>query len=369
MVNNKRLPENEPNLLQFHWTSFVRPQLNHGIDMIEFAKTIETIDSHTEGNPTRVIVGGVTIPEGDTLWEKKRIFETKHDEIRQMLNYEPRGGGLMCSVLLMPPLVDEADFSIIIMEQEGYVPMCGHCAIGTATTVVAAGMVEVEEPYTKVVLHTLAGLVEARVKVIDGCVENVTITNVDSFILLHDQEINVEDLGEIKVDIGYGGDFYPIVDADAIGLQLNAKSEPAIVKIAQKVRASIKEQLDIQHPEIPEIDECYQVQFISSKTTNGGNIRNTVVAPPGAMDRSPCGTGTSLLTSRAVEKGLISVNDEYIVEGPLGTFFTGKIINKEERNGINFYRPQVTGRAFITGFNKLVMSPNDPFQAGYQVGV
>ena len=336
---------------------------------MQFTKTIETIDSHTEGNPTRVIVGGVEIPPGKTLWEIKDQLQTNHDGLRRLLNFEPRGGGLMCSVLLMPPLGAEADFAIIIMEQEGYVPMCGHCVIGTATTVVAQGLVDVVEPFTEVVFETLAGLVRTRVEVFNGEPVSVTLTNVESFIHLENQVLEVDGLGQVTLDIGYGGDFYPIVDADAIGLPLNASHEPEIVAIAQKIRAAVQRNLKIGHPENPQINECYQVQFISSKTENGGHIRNTVVAPPGAMDRSPCGTGTSLLTARAVSKNLIALGEEYIVEGPLGTFFKGKIVHSETRNGVTYYRPEVTGRAFITGYNKFVLSARDPFPEGFQVGV
>lgn len=336
---------------------------------MQFAKSIETIDSHTEGNPTRVIVGGVIVPPGKNLWEIKDHLKNDDDGLRRLLNFEPRGGGLMCSVLLMPPLGTDAHFSIIIMEQEGYVPMCGHCAIGTATTVVAQGMVNVIEPFTEVVFETLAGLVRTKVEVVNGEPVSVTFTNVDSFIHLENQILEVESLGQVSLDVGYGGDFYPIVDADAIGLPLNASHEPEIVAIAQKIRSAVQRGLKIVHPENPRINECYQVQFVSSKTENGGHIRNTVVAPPGAMDRSPCGTGTSLLTARAVSKNLIALGEEYIVEGPLGTFFKGRTVHSEIRNGVTYYRPEVTGRAFITGYNKFVLSARDPFPEGFQVGV
>lgn len=337
--------------------------------MLTFSKTIETIDSHTEGNPTRVIVAGVPIPEGETLWDKKCRMESEYDQIRKLVNFEPRGGGLMCSVLLMPPLIEQADFSILIMEQEGYVPMSGHCAIGTAMTVVSNGMVPMQEPITKVRLHTLAGLVEAQVRVENNEVIDVTITNVESFLLMQDQRLKVEGLGDLKIDLGYGGDFYPIINADQIDLILDAAHEREIVAVAKKIRSAVADQLSVQHPEKSEIDQCYQVQFISEKTTNGGDIRNTVVAPPGAMDRSPCGTGTSLLTARALAKGIVQIGNEYKVEGPLGTFFIGKAVSQETRKGINYVVPQFTGRAFITGFNKIVLSEHDPFPDGFQIGV
>ena len=336
---------------------------------LKFSKTIEAIDSHTEGNPTRVIVGGVDVPPGKTLWQRKQYLQEQADTLRQLLNFEPRGGGLMCSVLLMEPMVPDADFSIIIMEQEGYVPMCGHCVIGTATTIVAEQMVAVHEPITDVVLHTLAGLVKAQVHVVDGEPIAVTITNVESFLLMQDQAISVDGIGQIEIDLGYGGDFYPIVDADELGIELTAANEPVIVATAKKIRDAVQAQLTVAHPENPAIDSCYQVQFISNRTENAGHIRNTVVAPPGAMDRSPCGTGTSLLTTRAVLKGLIAMDEEYRVEGPLGTVFRGRIIASQVRDAVTYCTPQVTGRAFLTGYHKFVLSDRDPFPAGFQVGL
>lgn len=331
-------------------------------------RKIHTVDSHTEGNPTRVIVGGVPVPPGKTLYEKIAWLQNNDDALRRLLNFEPRGGGLMCSVLLMPPLQQpDAHFSIIIMEQDAYVPMCGHCAIGTATTIVAEGMIEVQEPITSVKLETPAGLVIADVSVSNGEPTSVTITNVESFLYKENIDIQTKRFGTLTIDIAYGGDFYPIIDADALGIPLEARNEAQILAAAIEIREAVMSQLDIQHPENPNINSCHQVQFIS-QSTHSGDIRNTVVAPPAAMDRSPCGTGTSALTAIAYTRNQLKLNNALKVEGPLGTFFCGKPIAAEKRKGIVFVRPQVTGRAFITGYHQFVLTPNDPFPTGFQVG-
>jgi proline racemase len=187
---------------------------------VKFRRLIQTIDSHTEGNSTRVIVGGVPVPPGRTLLERREWLWRNDDDLRRMLNFEPRGHGMMCSVLLMPPVNEGSDFSIIIMEQDEYVPMCGHCFIGTATTIVAGGMKPAVEPVTRLRIDTPAGLVEAEVEVKDGSIGAVSFLNVESF-LLHDRaKIEVPGLGPLTVSVAYGGDFYCFVDADALAWSL-----------------------------------------------------------------------------------------------------------------------------------------------------
>ena len=170
----------------------------------------------------------------------------------------------------MPALTAEADFAAIIMEQDAYPPMCGHCIIGTATTVVATGMVEVVEPTTEVSFDTPAGLVRCEVAVREGRPRAVTFTNVESFLLLRDAELDGS-LGRLAVDVAYGGDFCALVDADSLGIELNVANEAALTAAANEIRGAVESQLRVVHPERPEIDRCYMVQFTSHKTTTGGD--------------------------------------------------------------------------------------------------
>ena len=233
-----------------------------------FARMVQTIDSHTEGNSTRVIVGGVPVPPGKTLLERREALWRHDDGLRRMLNFEPRGHGMMCSVLLMPPIGD-ADFSIIIMEQDEYVPMCGHCLIGVATTIVATGMKAAVEPATRLRIETPAGLVEAEVEVAGGRVGAVGFVNVESFVLYDRVPVDVPDFGRLTVSIAYGGDFYCFVDADAIGVELGPHCEPQMLAVAEKVIPAVNEQLSIRHPKRPDINRCYQTLLTSAATTVG----------------------------------------------------------------------------------------------------
>ncbi len=330
-------------------------------------RTIRTVDSHTEGNPTRVIVGGVPVPPGADLQEKRAWLKNQDDGLRRMINFEPRGSGLMCSVLVLPPESDEADFATIIMEQDEYVPMCGHCIIGTAMTVVTQGMVKVTEPVTTVRFDTPAGLVTCDVEVEHGNVGAVSFENVESFLLKDRVSIKVEKFGDLVVDIAYGGDMYAFVDADSLGLELSLNNDGELIDAWLKIRAAVGEQIETVHPEDPLIDRCYQVLFTSEKMTTG-DYRQTILVPPGTLDRSPCGTGASARVALLYSRGEIGLNEARRFEGPLGTCFIGKAVKAEERGGMTYVTPRITGNAYITGYNQIVLDPNDPIPNGYRVG-
>lgn len=334
---------------------------------VPYRRLIHTIDSHTEGNSTRVITGGYPVPPGATLLDKRAWLWAHDDGLRRMLNFEPRGHGMMCSVLLLPPCVPEAAFSVIIMEQDEYVPMCGHCIIGTATTLVAAGLVPAEEPATALVLETPAGLVTCRVELQGGRIGPVSFTNVDSFLLHQAAPVELEGYGRLEVDIAYGGDFYAIVDADALDLRLTPDNDAALIGFAHRLIPAVAAQVRIRHPERPDIDRCYQT-LLTSRHTTTGDLKQTIVCPPGSLDRSPCGTGTSARVAAMVTRGELEVGRSRRFEGVLGTCFDGRALSSEERNGVLYVRPEVTGRAHITGFHQFVLDADDPLPEGFRIG-
>jgi proline racemase len=332
-----------------------------------YRRMIQTVDSHTEGNSTRVITGGYPVPPGRTLLERRAWLWRHDDGLRRMLNFEPRGHGMMCSVLLMPPVDERADFSVIIMEQDEYVPMCGHCMIGTAMTVVATGMVAASEPLTTVAIETPAGLVRCEVEVRGGRIGGVSFTNVESFLLHRDAEVEVEGLGEVRLDIAYGGDFYAIVDADPLGLRLSPDNDAALIAAAQRIIPAVSRQLDIRHPERPDINRCYQTLFTSA-ATGTGDLKQTIVCPPGSLDRSPCGTGTSARVAALYTRGDLRLHQPMRFAGVLGTCFVGEAVAEQERAGVLYVSPKVTGRAWITGFHQFVLDPEDPLPGGFRIG-
>ncbi len=330
-------------------------------------RSVRTVDSHTEGNPTRVIVGGIAVPPGKSLLERQQWLVENDDSLRRMLCFEPRGGGLMCSVLVMPPVSAKADFSVIIMEQDAYVPMSGHCIIGTATTVVETGMIEMVSPITTVRFDTLAGLVTCFVEVEEGRVSAVSFENVDSFLHQENVQIEVAGIGELTVDIAYGGDYYAIVDADEIGLTLAPDHDSEIIAASVVIREAVAEQLTVVHPEQAHINQCYQVQFTSGQVTSG-DYKQTIVSPPGAIDRSPCGTGTSARLAKLYTQDKLQIDESRRFAGILDTCFEGRVVRVSERNGFTFITPRVRGRAYITGYHHFVMAQDDPFPGGFRLG-
>jgi proline racemase len=332
-----------------------------------FRRMIQTVDSHTEGNSTRVITGGYPSPPGETLLDKRAWLWRHDDGLRRMLNFEPRGHGMMCSVLLLPPIDPAADFAAIIMEQDEYVPMCGHCMIGTAMTLVATGMAPAREPLTVVTIETPAGLVRCEVEVQAGRIGGVGFINVESFLLHRAAKVAVEGLGEIAVDIAYGGDFYAIVDADPLALRLAPDNDAALIAAAQRIIPAVNRQLAIRHPERPDINRCYQTLFTSAATT-AGDLKQTIVCPPGSLDRSPCGTGTAARVAALHARGALPLRRPVRFEGVLGTCFVGEAVAAQERAGVLYVTPKVTGRAWITGFHQFVLDPEDPLPDGFRIG-
>lgn len=334
---------------------------------VQFARSIRTVDSHTEGNPTRVIIGGTPTPPGRTLLDKRQWLMNNDDGLRRLLNFEPRGSGLMCSVLLLPAENKESDFAVVIMEQDEYVPMCGHCIIGAATTVVATGMVHKTEPVTTVRFDTPAGLVVCDVVVKGGQIGAVSFNNVESFVLLEREPLSLATLGEIAVDVAYGGDMYVFVDADVLEIDLSPHNDAQMIDASIEIRKAVAEQLETVHPERPDINTCYQVLFTSERRM-AGDYKQTIICPPGSLDRSPCGTGTSARVALLNKRGELDLHEKRKFEGVLGTCMGGEAVAAAERGGITYVTPRITGRAYITGFHHFVLDADDPLPNGYRIG-
>jgi proline racemase len=334
---------------------------------LSFKRMVHAVDSHTKGNPTRVVVGGVPVPPGATLAERTEWLKRNDDALRRLLNFEPRGNPMMCSVYVFPAIDPKADFSVVITEQDEYVPMSGHCIIGTATTVVATGMVPAREPETIVTFETLAGHVTCKVAVEGGRIGAVAFENVPSFLLLADVVVRREGRPDIAVDVAYGGCFYAIADADALGLELGPTNEAAIIAEARSLIQALNAQHRIAHPFVEGIERCYQTLFRSSRC-GAGDVKQVIVAPPGALDRSPCGTGASAHLAALVAKGAARLGDELLFEGLMGTTFAAKVMESRTEAGLPVIVPQVRGRAFLTGFYQLVLDHDDPFPEGFRIG-
>jgi proline racemase len=322
---------------------------------------LAAVDSHTEGMPTRVVTGGVETLPGDTMLERKLRFEAERDDLRLLLMREPRGHAAMSGAILQPPTRDDADWGVLFIEVSGCLPMCGHGTIGVATVLVETGMVEVSEPETIVRLDTPAGLVEARVAVSGGRAEAVTIRNVPAFLHARDQVAHVDGLGEVRYDMAFGGNFYAIVDAASVGLQIDPASAGRLIDAGDRIRAAVPEPV---HPVDPRIAGCHHVVF-HAPGRDGAHARNATAIHPGWLDRSPCGTGTCARMATLHARGELGLGEEFVNESVIGTRFIGRLVGETEVGGVPAVVPEVTGRAWITAMGQYLLDERDPFPAGF----
>lgn len=338
---------------------------------MRFKYTFQTIDTHTVGEPTRTIVGGLPVIKGNTMAEKMLYLKEEKDWIRKVLTHEPRGSAVMAGTILTEPCDPRADIGIIHYEGGMYQPMCGHNTIGVSTALVESGMVKVEEPYTHINLDTPAGLVKVKVHVEDRVAKEVTFRNVPAFVAAEDLKVDVPGYGEITLDVSYGGIFYAIVNAEKFGLTVAPENAGKLISVAKVLQKAINEQYPGQfiHPEKPFIDQVENIEFYSAPTKPGAGAKNAVVFPPGAIDRSPCGTGSSAKIALLYKQGKLKMNEEFIHESIIGSLFKCRIIEETEVDGKKAVIPEITGSAYVTGMHTFVIDPDDPFPEGFELGV
>src|SRR5664280_70585 len=323
------------------------------------------VDSHTEGMPTRVVTGGVGGIPGATMNDKRLYFMENLDHLRLLLMNEPRGHAGMSGAILQAPTSQDADWGVVYIEASGCLPMCVHGTIGVATVLVETGMVEVLEPMTTIRLDTPAGLVIARVAVSDGHADSVTIQNVPSYSLRLDDMVEVPGYGTVPYSLAFGGNFYAMVDLDAVGLEFDRGSQHEILAAGLAIMDAINATNPPRHPEIEGVDHCHHVEFIAPGST-AQHSRNAMAIYPGWFDRSPCGTGTSARMAELWARGELGLNQDFVNESFIGSTFTGRVVQETTVSGTPAIVTTVTGRAWVTGIGQYLLDPTDPFPSGFQ---
>jgi proline racemase len=341
---------------------------------------ISAIDLHACGEPGRVIVGGVLDVPGRTMFEKMKHLERHADGLRKRMLREPRGYPAANCNLILPPTRPEAHAGFVIMEQVEYPPMSGTNTICVTTALLETGMVPMTEPVTDLVLEAPAGLVHVRAACANGKVTGVTFRNVPAFAAHLDCAVEVPRLGTVTVDVAWGGMFYVIADAAPFGLRLTPDEGRDIVRIGEMIKAATQEQLPVVHPENAEIAGVSIAQLSGPPLSSDADRKNAVVVSTGkldwdrpatwtgAIDRSPCGTGTCAKMAALHAKGQLPVGREFRHEGILGTIFTGRLLEETTVGPYRAVVPAITGRAWITGFAQYVVDAEDPFPEGFTVG-
>lgn len=335
---------------------------------LDYGYQIKTIDSHTMGEPTRIIYDGFPELPGDTMMDKKKYLMEHYDYLRTAMMLEPRGHRDMFGALLTAPVHPEADFGVIFMDSGSCLNMCGHGSIGAASMIVETGMVEVHEPYTEVVLDAPSGVIRTRVRVKNGKAEEVSILNVPSFLYCADQSVTVEGYGEIPFDISFGGSFFALVDTEKIGLPLEIANVEKITDLGMKLLTAVNRSVEIRHPYL-DIHTVDLVEFYGPADNPAANLKNCVIFGDRQADRSPCGTGTSAKMAALYAQGELGLGEEFVYESITGSLFRGMVTRETDvADGIRGIIPQITGSAYITGMNCWFVDEEDPLKYGFLLG-
>jgi proline racemase len=331
-------------------------------------RIITVIGAHAEGEVGKVITGGVLPPPGRSVREQQQWLMHHDDGLRKFLLYEPRGGAFTHANLVVPAKDARADAGFIIMEPDDYPPMSGSNCICVATVLLETGMLAMQEPLTRVTLETPGGLVPVEASCKDGRVERVTLTNVPSYAAALDVSLEVPGYGRIRVDVGYGGAYFVIADAQDFGFQLVPDEARALVETGELVKAAAREQIGVQHPEIREFNKIAFTEFTLPivNEDNERRGRNTVVISPGKLDRSPCGTGTCARLAVMHAKSENKTGEGFVSLSVIGSRFEGRVAAETTlKDGTPAILPTISGRAWISGTHSYVLHPDDPWPEGY----
>jgi proline racemase len=327
-------------------------------------RTITVVGCHAGGEIGNVVVGGVLPPPGATVFEQMQAL-ARDDSLRRLLLREPRGSVAVHANLIVPPTRDDCAAGYIIMEPTEYPAMSGSNTICVATVLLETGMIEMHEPQTTIRLEAPAGVVEVVARCRDGKCESVELTNVPCFAEHLDAPLEVDGFGTIAVDVAFGGMWYAIADAHALGFALEPHEARELSLAGERIRVAAREQLACAHPENPEIAGVSIVEIAEPWQGVGRTSRNAVVVAPGRLDRSATGTGLSARMAALHARGSMRVGDAMTHASVLGTTFDGRIVAEATVGGRAAIVPAIRGSAWITGITQLVVDPTDPFPEGY----
>jgi proline racemase len=334
--------------------------------MMRFERVISTIDAHAAGEPLRIITAGLPSLPGGTMLERRRYMAEHHDDIRRTLLFEPRGHADMYGAVLTPPVTPGADFGVLFLTNEGYSTMCGHGVIALTTVLLETGMVNRGEPRTEVVYDSPAGVIRANAAVDSGRVTSVAFRNVPAFRYAVDLDLATS-AGPVRADVAYGGAFYALVDAAKLGVEILPENVAELTRLGMEIKRAVEREIEVVHPDEPELRGIYGTIISEPPRTAGGDGRNITIYAEGAVDRSPCGTGTSAKLACLYADGRIPNGQPYVHESVIGTTFTGRVLEETSVGPFPAVETEIAGRGFLTGFQQFVVDPEDVTAGGFLV--
>ncbi len=333
---------------------------------MRFERMISTIDAHAAGEPLRIITVGVPPLPGGTILERRRFMAEHYDHLRRTLLFEPRGHADMYGAVLTPPVTPGADFGVLFLTNEGYSTMCGHGVIALTTALLETGMLPRREPQTEVVYDSPAGLIRACATVEGDRVTAVAFRNVPSFRFARGMEVETS-RGTVRADVSFGGAFYALVEGADLGVEVLSQHANLLTQLGIEVKRAVEREMEVVHPEEPEMRGIYGTIISEPPRTEGGDGRNITIYAEGAVDRSPCGTGTSAKLACLFADGRIPLGIPYVHESVIGTTFTGRVRGKTTVGPFAAVETEIAGRGFLTGLHQFIVDPEDDTAGGFLV--
>ena len=326
---------------------------------------IQPIDSHTGGEPLRIILSGYPALKGKTLLEKRTNARRLHDELRKALIWEPRGHRDMYGAIIVEPDTPDADFGVIFIHNEGYSTGCGHAVIALTKVFVETGLIPMNEPETEVKMDVPSGFIKSYAKVKNGQVTGVRFENVPSFVQSLDTEIDVPGIGKINYDLAFGGAFYAFVDVAQLGLNCTSKYQNQLIETGIKIKHAVMDSVKMVHPLEPDMNFLYGTIFTGVSKNPNHHSRNVCIFAEGEVDRSPTGTGVSARAAILHAKDEIKTGESIIIESIIDSTFSVKVVETTTFGNYDAVIPEVSGNAYITGKNTFWINPEDPLKNGF----
>ena len=325
---------------------------------------IFTIDSHTQGEPTRLLISGADTLPGRTMKDKRYAFESNYDHVRKLLTREPRGHRGIMAAVVTESVSPEGQFGLFYMDARRYPYLCGHATIGAVTALIETGALNAEEGDAVITVDTPSGPLDARTRIRSGRVESVAIDMVPSFVFDTSCEVDVAGFGRISVDLVCVGGFFAMVSAQSIGIDLIPSNSRRLISLGMAIIAATNEAFNVYHPERPEVNTVDVTEFYDDDSDTGTG-KSVVIYGESHMDRSPCGTGTTAKMTLLHHYGKLGLDQRYKNTSPLGTVFEGRIVKRMSIGEFAGIVGQVRGNAQITGYHQFVLDAHDPFPKGF----
>lgn len=330
---------------------------------MRWKKTLQLLDVHCEGEVGKVVLSGIYDIPGETMTAKMDYINKENDSLRRFVCLEPRGAVNQTVNLMVPPCDPTADAGFIVLQADEAHPMSGANTMCVATALLETGMIEMQEPHTRLRLEAPAGIVTANVECKDGKCVRVSLDMIPAFVEALDQVVDTSEWGKVKVDIAFGGVFYAVVFVEQLGFEIRPEDTDKLVRAGMAIKKAANETFKVQHPEIPSIDHIAYAIF--AQRMPGGVIRTCCTLWPGRVDRSPCGTGSSAILSVLHARKELAVGDAFTTQSIIGSEFRVQLTGETSVGTKPAVLPNVSGRCWTYGMSQLSLDPTDPFAAGF----